>query len=128
MVYSWHQTDTRTWREDIVVGSRMEASIMLTSRRALLSLSVLAFLPACTTLHQVSVGSNPGEFYAVAQRSIFFAVPMQSYILHCTEISDPLGKELVCERVLASPEAGQLAPGNNPGGRQKFVRTKKEAQ
>ena len=100
--------------------------MILNIRRLKLS-SALALLlsSGCTTLHQVSVGPNPDEFYAVAQRSVAYFLPGPSYILHCTEIKDPLGVELVCERVLSNTEAGMLAPAKNPVGREKFVRSKK---
>lgn len=89
-----------------------------------LALVSTSLLGACTTIHQVDAGPGPDEFYAVANRS-FLAIPGPSYILHCREISDPLGKELVCDRVLLGSEAGQLAPADNPAGHQKFVRARK---
>jgi hypothetical protein len=79
----------------------------------------------CTTIHSVGGGSKDGEFYFAAQRT-FLGIPGPTYVAYCKEIRDPLGVELYCQRVLVGAEAGQLAPGANPSGRQAFVRSKKE--
>lgn len=79
----------------------------------------------CASIHSVGGGAKDGEFYFAAQRS-FLGIPGPTYVVRCDEIKDPLGVELHCQRVLVAAEAGQLAPGANPSGRQVFVRSKKE--
>jgi hypothetical protein len=79
----------------------------------------------CTTIHSVGGGPKDGEFYFAAQRT-FLGIPGPTYVARCEEIKDPLGVELHCHRVLVGAEAGQLAPGASPSGRQAFVRSKRE--
>ena len=87
---------------------------------ALALLSSLS-LGACTTVHQVALGPEPGEFYAVTSQS-FLGLPGPSYVLRCVESGDPVGANLHCTRVLSNKEAAQLSPLKSPDGAETLVR------
>lgn len=64
----------------------------------------VALLSGCTTIHAVAGGTQPGEIYVVAARSILF-FPPTTYVARC--VPDAATSQPACAVILMDEEFGE---------------------